>query len=132
MRSSLRKFIAIAAGVAIFGASTLSPGVTRATIVTPYAMTGSQPVVTGVTHEWGSSQAEWYPDPENETDPPPPPELTTQQINILRVERDAPDFQFETSLPWDEVNNRQTTLGQALSESRPGHRVRWPFESRAD
>ena len=80
-------------------------------------------MVDAVTHEWGTSQADRYPAAEIETDPPPPPEMTTQQINILRVDRNAPEFHFETSLPWDEVNNRQTTLGRALSESRPGHRV---------
>jgi hypothetical protein len=125
----LRTFIAFATALALFAATTLSPNISVASIVTPYAAGGSQPVVDGVTHEWGSSQSEFIPGA-TEENPDPQPDYATQEIDILRVDTDAPDLHFETSLPAGngalpsgQVNSRQRTTGQALRGSRPGHRV---------
>lgn len=125
----MRTFIAFATALALFAATALSPSISVASIVTPYAMGGSQHVVDGVSHEWGSSQSEFIPGATDEN-PDPQPEYATQQIDILRVDTAAPDLHFETSLPAGagalpsgQVNSRQRTTGQALRESRPGHRV---------
>ena len=85
----------------------IAPGVARGAIVADYQQTGSEAVVSGVSHAWGRSQTD----------------LATQKINVLQVAHDATDVEFDLGLPMGTVNARQRTSSQATDASAPGHRV---------
>jgi exopolysaccharide biosynthesis protein len=78
-----------------------------ATIVADYSQLGSEAVIGGVTHEWGSTQTD----------------VATQSVNVVHVAHDAPDVHFELGLPFGQVNARQTTTDQAIAVAAPRHRV---------
>jgi hypothetical protein len=96
-------------------ANLVGSGDALAVIITPYASDGSQAVIAGVEHEWGTTQSE--------VTLPSGLTTTTQHINVLRVDSDAPDIHFETALPFGRVNGRQRTTDQAIGESHSEHRV---------
>ena len=83
------------------------PAGVRGALVTAYAADGSESVVDGVSHDWGSSQTD----------------TATQHINVLRVAQDAPSVDLELGLPFDRANARQKTTLEALNATTPTHRV---------
>ncbi len=97
--------LGLALAVSLAGLAGAAPG--RAAIVTPYSAVGSEAVVAGVAHEWGTTQTD----------------AATQQINVLRVDAGAPGLHFETGMPDGQVNGRQRTSDQAVAATHPGHRV---------
>ena len=85
----------------------LVPGTARATIVTAYQETGSEAVVDGVTHGWGTSTSD----------------TAAQKINVLRVAHDAPGVEFDLGLPLGQANGRQRTTYQARDAIAAGRHV---------
>jgi len=78
-----------------------------AAVVTEYSQAGSEPVVDGVTHEWGTSQTD----------------TATQRLNIVHIAHGAAQVQLGLGVPDDRVDAREQTTVQAAADTSPGHRV---------
>src|SRR3954452_3080817 len=88
-------------------APALAPASAAAALVTAYSQTGSEAVVGGVVHGWGTTQTD----------------TANQTVNILTVAHDAPAMRFEVGLPFGRANARRRTSLQATDYTANGHRV---------
>ncbi len=84
-----------------------TPRAIRAAITEGYVSTGSESVVPGLDHEWGTTQTE----------------AARQHVNLLRLTNGAANMHFETALPLGRVNAREETTHQAAATTYAGHRV---------
>lgn len=99
----VRTFLALASLLVALAA----PHSSRAAIVEGYVSLGSESVVAGVVHDWGTTQTD----------------NALQRVNLIRVANRAPGVQFETGLPSDRVNARNRITDQAAAATFSGHKV---------